>query len=97
MNKPSAANSTRRAPKRSTTKPALACPRPETTKNTDISRPSSEKLRPNSRMKTGNSSGSSRCAKCELACASPTRPMMVASWRSGTGVAAIVAVFMTPW
>ena len=35
-------NKTGRAPKRSTTKPADACPTPETTKNTVLRSPSSE-------------------------------------------------------
>jgi hypothetical protein len=38
----SEANMTGLAPKRSTTKPAEACPMPDTTKNTVIKNPSSE-------------------------------------------------------
>lgn len=46
-------------------------------------------------MKTGNMSGNSRCEKWELAWARPTKPMMDASWRSGTGrLAARVAEFI---
>ena len=63
----------------------MACPTPEMKKNTVIKKPSSENDRPNCTANTGNNGGSSRCAKCELACASPTRPMMRASWRSGVG------------
>lgn len=79
-----AINNKGRAPKRSTTKPAQAWPTPETTKNTLINKPSSENVKPNSFMNTGNISGKIRWLKCELACASPTRPMMPASWRRGT-------------
>ena len=36
-------------------------------------------------MNTGNIKGSSKCEKWELACASPTNPMTVASCLKGTG------------
>ena len=42
MKQDSAKNSTGRAPTRSTMKPESICPTPETTKNTDTSRPSCE-------------------------------------------------------
>ena len=60
------------------------CTNTETTKNAVINKPTSAKLRPNSCMNTGNINGSNRCPKCELACAKPTRPMMVASCFRGT-------------
>ena len=50
MKKPKAPNSAGRAPTRSTTKPAVACPVPDTTKKTVIRNPSWAKLRPNSFM-----------------------------------------------
>ena len=77
-------NSTGRAPTRSTRKPDMACPTPEMTKNTVINRPSCENDSPNSVANTGNSGGSSRCAKCELAWARPTSPITRASSRRGT-------------
>ena len=61
------ANSTGRAPTLSTRNPADACPVPEMTKNTVIRKPSCENDSPNSCANTGNSGGSSRWAKCELA------------------------------
>ncbi len=85
---PSAAYSTGRAPMRSTTKPATACPIPETTKNTVTSRPSAEYDRPNSPTSAGNSGGSSRWKKCEVPCATPTRPIVRASPRQGSGAGA---------
>ena len=61
------ANSTGRAPTLSTRNPASACPVPEMMKNTVIRKPSCENDSPNSCANTGNSGGSSRWAKCELA------------------------------
>ena len=78
-------------------KPAEAWPTPETTKNTDDIRPNSEKVQPNSFMNTGNMIGSSRCEKCELACASPTRAMMAASSRKGTGGSSVAVVMDASW
>src|SRR5258706_5172120 len=71
--------STRCAPKRSTTKPASAWPMPEITKNTVIRVPTSAKPRPKSFMNQGNSGGSSRWKKCEVAWAKPIRDITVAS------------------
>ena len=85
---------TGRAPKRSTTKPAVACPTPETTKNTVDKSPSSEKDQPNSFMNTGNMTGKSRCEKCELAWARPTKPMTEASDLNDSEGEETAAVFM---
>jgi hypothetical protein len=37
-------------------------------------------------MKTGNINGSSKCEKCELAWAKPTKPMTATSSRQGVSV-----------
>ena len=71
---------------------AVACPIPDTTKNTIDNKPSWAKDQPNSFMNTGNMTGSSRCEKCELACASPTKPITAASRRHGTWEAVIVVM-----
>ena len=73
--------STLSAPKRSTTKPASACPTPETTKNTVIARPTCVKPRPNSAMSHGKSGGIMKWKKCEVPWANPTSEITVASWR----------------
>jgi 3-hydroxyisobutyrate dehydrogenase-like beta-hydroxyacid dehydrogenase len=50
----------RAAPKRSTRKPAMAWPTPDTTKNTVMVTPMAAKLKPNSAISQGNSGGNSK-------------------------------------
>jgi len=81
--------STRSAPKRSTTKPAIACPTPETTKNTVIVRPTCVNDSPNSAMSHGKSGGIMKWKKCEVPCAKPTSEITAASWRKGVAGEAV--------
>src|SRR5882672_4935674 len=83
--------STRSAPMRSTTKPASACPTPETTKNTVIAAPTCVNVRSNSRISHGKSVGSTKWKKCDVPCAKPTSEMTVASRRRLLGGSAVAA------